>query len=251
MRNPLALILGLTLIPAAAFAQADERAAMLGWINADRAAVGSPPLAADGSLDAVAEGHARDMAANGFFSHASPTSGSPGDRAEAAGIRFRMLAENIALNHSLRAAHEALMQSPGHRANLLNAGLRRVGLGLVRGPQGLFVTQLFATLPEDFGVAAASVPSVPSSAPPEVARALPRSCGAARRGQVWIPAGHGAPTAAGTRRVIVDPRALQALLAEMQQRVEGIAGPAGMPVRWTVTLPPAAEVGDEAGDDAR
>ena len=167
MRIPLAVVFCVALAPALAWGQSDERAAMLSWINADRAAAGFAPLAPDARLDAVADAHAQDMAAHRFFSHTSPSTGAPADRAAAAGIPFRLLAENIALNQSVRAAHEALMRSPGHRANLLNAGLRRVGLGLVQGPDGVYVTQLFATYPDD---AASAAPSPPSPARPRLRR---------------------------------------------------------------------------------
>jgi len=164
MRIPLAVVFCVALAPTLAWGQSDERAAMLSWINADRAADGRPPLAPDRRLDAVADAHARDMAAHRFFSHTSPSTGAPADRAAAAGVTFRLLAENIALNQSVRAAHEALMRSPGHRANLLNGSLRRVGIGLVRGVDGVYVTQLFATYPGD---AAGAAPSPVSPAAPD------------------------------------------------------------------------------------
>lgn len=155
------LVLSICATSASAWAQADDRDAMRGWINAARAAEGLHALAGDPRLDAVADAHARDMATNRFFSHASPSTGGPGDRASAAGIAFRGLAENIAMNQSARAAHEALLRSPGHRANLLSPTLRRVGLGFARGPDGLYVTQLFATLPDD----AATPPPAATRAP--------------------------------------------------------------------------------------
>lgn len=216
MRTPAALVIGLTLVPAAAYAQADERASMLSWINADRAAAGRPPLVADRRLDAVAEAHAQDMATNRFFSHTSPTTGAPADRAAAAGLRFRALAENIALHPSVRAAHEALMRSPGHRANLLDGGLRRVGIGLVRGPDGVYVTQLFATLPGD-----AAVPA-PIAAPDDTE----------------APVAPSAPTQTPmTLPATVDPRAWAALVAEAQRHAEALARRHGRRGRWTLPLP--------------
>jgi len=261
MRTPLAVVLCLALAPSFAWGQSDERAAMRAWINADRAAEGRPALAADRSLDAVAESHARDMAAHRFFSHTSPTTGAPADRAAAAGISFRMLAENIALNQSVRAAHEALMRSPGHRANLLHGGLRRVGIGLARGPDGVYVTQLFATLPGDTGTTSpaappddaddlgtpddadntAALPAPPEARPPTPPRATPR-----------------APTALPALPTRIDPRLLAAVLAEAQRRAEAFARRSARrrPGRWTVPtpfelprLPTPSIPWDDDGDD--
>ncbi len=178
-----ALAVSLALAAPLAQAQSDDRASMLSWINATRAAEGLSPLTGDARLDAVADAHARDMATQGFFSHTSPTTQGPGERAAAANIDFRHLAENIAMNQHARAAHEALLRSPGHRANLLSPTLRRVGLGFARGPQGLYVTQLFATLPQDEATPAPpplrvpvvpQVPAIPAAPPAEaVAPAAP------------------------------------------------------------------------------
>ncbi len=242
MRTPLAVVFCLALAPSLAWGQSDERAAMRAWINADRAAEGRPALGADRRLDAVAEAHAQDMADHHFFSHTSPTTGAPADRATAAGISFRMLAENIALNQSVRAAHEALMRSPGHRANLLHGGLRRVGIGLARGPDGIYVTQLFATLPGDTGTTSpaappddaddldspddadhtAALPAPPDARPPTPPRATPR-----------------VPTTLPALPPRIDPRLLAAVLAEAQRRAEAFARPSARrrPGRWNVPTP--------------
>lgn len=122
---------------------------MLGWINEARAGEHLEPLTGDARLAEVAEAHSLDMASHNFFSHTSPTTGSPGDRAAQGQIAYRSLAENIALNRSVRAANDALFASPGHRSNLLDPALRRVGIGIVRGRDGFYVTQLFATLRDE------------------------------------------------------------------------------------------------------
>lgn len=177
-----ALAVGFALVAPLAQAQTDDRASMRSWINAARAAEGVGPLEGDARLDAVADAHARDMATHGFFSHTSPTTQGPGERAAAANIDFRHLAENIAMNQHARAAHEALLRSPGHRANLLSPTLRRVGLGFARGPQGLYVTQLFATLPQDEATPAPpplrvpvvpQVPAIPAAPPAEAVAPAP------------------------------------------------------------------------------
>lgn len=176
MRVSIPMILSVMLAAPLAWSQTvdrSERASLLSMINEARAAQGVSPLAGDPRLDAVAEGHSLDMATHHFFSHSSPNTGAPGDRAAAAGLAFRSLAENIAMNQSVTAAHHALLQSPGHRANLLNGDLRRVGLGIVRASDGVYVTQLFATFGDE---AAPAAPVAPAETPDE-APAAPADLG--------------------------------------------------------------------------
>lgn len=192
MRLSLSVALSVALAAPLASAQSVDRsetAAMLGWINEARAAEGLSPLAGDSRLDAVAESHSLDMATQRYFSHTSPTTGAPADRAAAAGLVYRSLAENIALNQSVRAAHEALLRSPGHRANLLDGDLRRVGLGIVRGPDGFYVTQFFATFRDES--APSPAPSAPAAAP-----AAPAAAPAAPAPAATPTAARTAPTAA-------------------------------------------------------
>ncbi len=136
-------VLAAPLCPAQTIDRADVPA-MLEWINTARAEHGAAALGESHRLDAMAESHSMDMASHHFFNHVSPTAGSPAQRASAAGITYRDLAENIALNQSPRAAFDALMRSPGHYANLMNPDLRAVGIGLVQAPDGVYVTQSFA-----------------------------------------------------------------------------------------------------------
>lgn len=166
MRVSTSLTLSLLLAAPLAWGQSIDRtetASLLTWINEARAAEGVAPLAADARLSAVAEAHSLDMASHRFFSHSSPSTGAPADRASAAGVGFRSLAENIAMNQSVREAHVALLRSPGHRANLLNGELRRVGLGVVRASDGVYVTQLFVTMRDEAEPATAPAPSAPEA----------------------------------------------------------------------------------------
>ena len=92
----------------------------------------------------LARRHSRDMFARGYFSHISPEGRSPGDRIRAARVRFRTAGENLALAQSLEIAHEGLMNSPGHRANILQPLYGRVGIGILDGGlYGIMVTQVF------------------------------------------------------------------------------------------------------------
>jgi uncharacterized protein YkwD len=118
-------------------------AQVLTLVNAERAAAGCRALVADPALAAVARAHSQDMRDRGFFSHQNPDGLSPFDRAERAGISAR--AENIARGQKDAAAvMDAWMNSSGHRANILNCGLTRLGVGVAEGSGGPWWTQLFA-----------------------------------------------------------------------------------------------------------
>ena len=72
----------------------------------------------------------------GYFAHNSPVSGSPSDRLQAAGISFRVAGENLAYAPTVEIAHRGLMNSPGHRANILSPDFTRVGIGVIVAPNG-------------------------------------------------------------------------------------------------------------------
>lgn len=119
---------------------------MLQLVNQARADAGLQPLRLDPALTEVARAHSTEMFALGYFSHDSPDAGSPSDRLTAAGIPFLAMGENIALAPSVETAHRNLMNSPGHRANILDPAFTRVGIGIIAAPgAGLMVSQEFAT----------------------------------------------------------------------------------------------------------
>ena len=123
---------------------ADEQQ-MLQELNDSRAANGLAPLKDDPTLRAVAVAHSTEMLQLGYFSHTSPLHGSPTDRAQAAGIPFTVLGENIAYAPTVDVAERGLMRSPGHRANILASEFTRVGIGVVVTPFGTrMFTQEFA-----------------------------------------------------------------------------------------------------------
>lgn len=117
---------------------------MIDHVNAARKAAGLQPLAADSKLSEVARLKSKDMIDHDYFSHQSPTYGSPFEMMHKFHITYSTAGENIACNQSVEAAHEALMNSPGHRENVLNASFTRIGIGIVDGgPCGKMFTQLF------------------------------------------------------------------------------------------------------------
>jgi uncharacterized protein YkwD len=125
--------------PAADSAEAQ----VLALVNDQRAAAGCGAVTADDKLAAVARAHSEDMRDRGFFSHVNPDGLDPFQRAERAGITAR--AENIARGQQDAAAvMDAWMNSAGHRANILNCDLTRLGVGIAEGSGGPWWTQLFA-----------------------------------------------------------------------------------------------------------
>ena len=117
---------------------------MLQLINRERVAAGLKPLAPDPELTEVARRHSADMFARGYFAHVSPEGRDPFDRMRAANIRFVTAGENLALAPTLQIAHTGLMNSPGHRANIMNPKFGRVGIGILDGGmRGLMISQEF------------------------------------------------------------------------------------------------------------
>ena len=119
-------------------------AEMLRLVNEERIAHGLKPLEADPEMLEVARKHSADMFARGYFSHNTPDGKSPFDRMRSADVRFRTAGENLALAPTVQIAHTGLMNSPGHRANILQPKFGRVGIGILDGGRrGLMVTQNF------------------------------------------------------------------------------------------------------------
>ncbi|WP_207426832.1 CvpA family protein [Pedobacter sp. SYSU D00535] len=117
---------------------------MLELINEERQKEGLRPLQADPELRHVAVKHSADMFERGYFSHYTPEEKDPFDRIRAAKVRFITAGENLALAQTLKLAHTGLMNSPGHRANILHKSFGRVGIGILDGGiYGLMVTQNF------------------------------------------------------------------------------------------------------------
>ncbi len=122
----------------------DLEAKMLLLVNKERIAAGLKPLAPDPELTELARKHSADMFARGYFAHVTPEGRDPFDRMQAAGVRFLAAGENLALAPTVEIAHTGLMNSPGHRANILNKNFGRVGIGIMDGGiHGIMVTQEF------------------------------------------------------------------------------------------------------------
>lgn len=117
---------------------------MVQLVNQERQKQGLAPLKVNGELVKVARAKAQDMIDKGYFGHHSPTYGSPDEMLKKFGVSYRYMGENLAGNSSVEGAHQSLMNSPGHRANILNGNFNQVGIGVVDGgPYGKMFVQLF------------------------------------------------------------------------------------------------------------
>src|SRR5688500_2954012 len=168
--------------------------ATLCLLNAERAAHGLAPLSRAGDLDSPSNAFSARMVAEGFFAHVSPEGGTLTDRLVAAGYIERdgdwTVGENIAWGQgplsTPRSITAAWMNSPGHRANILNSSYDEVGIGVVLGTPG--DTDWGATYTTDFGtvagraVAAATTGGAPRAGAARSAKAARKAkrCGRAR-----------------------------------------------------------------------
>ncbi|MDA7025740.1 SafA/ExsA family spore coat assembly protein [Bacillus sp. CLL-7-23] len=106
-------------------------------VNQERAKAGLKPLAEDWELSRVARYKSMDMRDKNYFSHQSPTYGSPFQMIKAFGISYKTAGENIAKGQSTpQAVMQSWMNSSGHRANILSAQYTHIGVGYAAGGTG-------------------------------------------------------------------------------------------------------------------
>lgn len=116
--------------------------AVLDLTNAERTKAGLKPLQIDAALQKSAKQKSADMAANNYFSHTSPTYGSPFDQMKQNGVTYRSAAENIAMGQrSAQDVVTAWMNSAGHRQNILTPEFTHIGIGY--DANGHYWTQQF------------------------------------------------------------------------------------------------------------
>jgi len=122
---------------------------MFTLVNQARSQAKVPALQIDMELTKVARIKSQDMIDNNYFSHNSPKYGSPFDMMKSFGINYMHAGENIAGNQTVQAAHNALMNSPGHRKNILSTDYTFIGIGIKKGgPYGTMFTQQFISKPK-------------------------------------------------------------------------------------------------------
>ncbi len=124
-------------------------------IEADRERIGRKSLKRMSELDAIALAHSEDMRDANFVGHTSKTTGSAAERVKRAGVRVTMVLENVGRGYSAEGVHRGLMDSPGHRQNILSPDVSHVGIGVVEVAEGegraFLVTEVFTQLPEPLG----------------------------------------------------------------------------------------------------
>ncbi len=121
----------------------DERK-MISLVNNFRGENGLKALAASTALTRVARLKAKDMIGNNYFGHVSPTYDTPFDMMRQYGVSFGYAGENLAGAPTVDMAHTNLINSAGHRENILNSNYNKVGIGVVSGgPYGKMFVQMF------------------------------------------------------------------------------------------------------------
>lgn len=144
-------VLAATLLPAMAAMPSSPRPAigsvaeqyLFSAANAERVQRGLQPLRWDETLYRAAQRHAGEMAARESISHQYPGELDLVGRGRAAGAKFTVIAENVAEAWSAPVIHEAWMQSPDHRANLLDPRVNSVGISVLRRGEQLYAVEDF------------------------------------------------------------------------------------------------------------
>jgi uncharacterized protein YkwD len=117
---------------------------MLSLVNREREKAGSRPLIWDENLAQVGRDHSKDMLTRNYFCHFSPEGLDVGDRLENSGLDYSTAGENLAFAPDVSRAHSGLMNSPGHRRNILDPAFSKIGIGAVDGGiYGKMFTQVF------------------------------------------------------------------------------------------------------------
>jgi uncharacterized protein YkwD len=128
---------------------AEAEARMFALLNQSRERAKLRPLQLDDELRELALAHTNDMVEHRFVSHVSPTTGTPEARIRRSGALLIESGENIAQTNDAEAAHDGLMSSPGHRANMLGASFTHVGIAAVSNdPKLLTFTLIFGRRPD-------------------------------------------------------------------------------------------------------
>jgi len=122
--------------------------------NQERKANGVAPLVWDDSLASAARRHAMIMAEHGAISHQFADEPDLSARLSAAGARFGVVAENVAVGPSAGAIHAGWMKSPPHRANLLDPALTSLGIGVAERNGDLFAVEDFSRATASLSLAA-------------------------------------------------------------------------------------------------
>src|SRR3990167_10202351 len=118
---------------------------MLDLVNKERISRGFKTLIWNETLGKVGRNHSKDMFERGYFSHYSPEGKDVGDRLNYVGIEYLIVGENLALAPNVQRAHTGLMNSQGHRRNIIDPAFKKIGIGTIDGGvYGRMFTQVFS-----------------------------------------------------------------------------------------------------------
>lgn len=118
---------------------------MIDLVNKERTSRGLNALQKNETLTQIGREHSEDMFNRGYFAHNTPEGKNVADRATAHNYLYLVIGENLAYAPTLPLAHKGLMDSPGHRANILSPEFNKIGIGIMDGGvYGLMVTQVFS-----------------------------------------------------------------------------------------------------------
>ena len=124
---------------------AGDETSMVELVNKERTSRGLKALVVDSRITVLARKKSTDMFMRRYFSHYDPDGKTAADHMEAAGVPFTFVGENLAYAPDLMSAHNGLMNSEGHRANILNPKFSRIGIGIIDSKYyGKMFTQQFA-----------------------------------------------------------------------------------------------------------
>jgi hypothetical protein len=143
---PILILTCIAAVPSvrAASPSTDAERELLRLINKERARKGTQPLEMDERLTEAARVHSEEMAQRKQLSHRFPNEARLQDRLSKTGVPFDAVAENVAHSSSAANAHIELMNSSGHRANILDPKYNAVGVGVIERDNHLYITQDFA-----------------------------------------------------------------------------------------------------------
>jgi hypothetical protein len=142
--KPTILALFFVICTTVAFAQSPLEKQLFDLVNRERERAGVSKLEWNDNLARAALRHSQLLDEHQELSHLFAGESSLQERVGVTGVRFNAVAENVAEAPEVEAAHNGLMESPGHRANILSPDYNAVGISIVRHGQQLFVTQDFA-----------------------------------------------------------------------------------------------------------
>ncbi|HLV10264.1 MAG TPA: CAP domain-containing protein [Halanaerobiales bacterium] len=126
----------------------EQESRLITLVNEERRKNDLPVLRTDSQLSRVARVKAQDMVDNDYFSHYSPTYGSPFEMLDHFGVGYQYAGENLSKNTTVNSAHQALMGSSGHRKNILNPNFTNIGVGVREVDRGYIYVELFTGVPE-------------------------------------------------------------------------------------------------------